>query len=121
MVAGNDDPCPYEQTVIDDIREAGFETDRDHVLLSFERDNWSREKLLRRETLARTHRIVMLIGDDLSDFIPCVRATAIAPCDNAGTAESRKRKVAQFSGYWGNGWYILPNPMHGTWTSFREP
>ena len=22
---------------------------------------------------------------------------------------------------WGNGWYILPNPMHGSWTSVGTP
>ena len=62
----------------------------------------------------------MLIGDDLSDFIPCVRATPAAPCTEAATADSRRRKVEQFSGYWGHGWYILPNPMHGSWLSFRS-
>ena len=24
-----------------------------------------------------------------------------------------------YAGYWGNGWYILPNPMYGSWTSIR--
>lgn len=118
IVEGVDDPCPYEATVINDIREAGIEVDAEHVWLANERDDWSKEKLARREQLARTHRIIMLIGDDLSDFIPCVRLKPAAPCTEAATAESRRRKVEQFSGYWGNGWYILPNPMHGSWQSF---
>ena len=70
---------------------------------------------------AQTHRIIMLIGDDLGDFIPCVRATPAAPCTEPATADSRQRKIVQFSAYWGNGWYILPNPMHGSWTSIPKP
>jgi acid phosphatase len=120
VIEGNDDPCPYKSTVVNDIREAGVEVDAEHVWLANERPNWTREKLARREELARTHRILMLIGDDLSDFIPCVREKPAAPCRDAGTAESRMRKVTEFSGYWGHGWYILPNPMHGSWMAFPK-
>jgi len=120
-VEGVADPCPYEATIVNDIREAGYDVDAEHVWLAHERDGWTKEKLGRREQLARTHRIIMLIGDDLSDFIPCVRSTAAAPCTEAATRESRIRKVQQFSGYWGHGWYILPNPMHGSWKSFAKP
>jgi len=120
-VEGSDDACPYKKTIMDDIREAGVEVDADHVWLANERDNWTREKLVRRELLTQTHRIIMLIGDDLNDFIPCTRSTPAAPCTEAATADSRRRKVEQFSGYWGHGWYILPNPMHGSWTSIPNP
>ena len=116
---GLDDPCPYERTAIDDIREAGFETDDDHVMLFGEKEGWTKEKLVRREVIARSYRVIMIVGDDLSDFIPCVRSTATEPCTKPGTAEYRKRMAVQFGGYWGNGWYILPNPMHGSWLSAR--
>ena len=121
LIEGNDDPCPYKTTIVNDIREAGVEVDAEHVWLANERPTWTKEKLARREQLARTHRILMLIGDDLSDFIPCVRETPAAPCTDAATADSRRRKVTEFSGYWGHGWYILPNPMHGSWKSFPKP
>ncbi len=118
-IAGVDDPCPQKQTTLDDIAEAGIETDADHVMLSNERPEWSREKLVRRELIARSHRIIMLIGDDLSDFIPCVRKKAAVPCTESATAASRQRSIKLFRNYWGNGWYILPNPMHGSWTSLN--
>ena len=118
-IAGVDDPCPQKQTTLDDIAEAGIETDADHVMLSNERPEWSREKLVRRELIARSHRIIMLIGDDLSDFIPCVRKKAAVPCTESATGSSRRRSFELFRNYWGNGWYILPNPMHGSWTSLR--
>ena len=117
--ADSDSPCPQEQGVIDLVAEIGIETDADHVMLAYERPEWNKEKLSRRKHVAESHRVIMLFGDDLSDFIPCVRSTPAKPCTDAGTADSRNRKAAQHSGYWGNGWYILPNPMHGSWTSIR--
>ncbi len=56
-----------------------IETDAAHVMLS-EEQGWTREKSTRREYVARTHRVIMLIGDDLADFIPCVRSSPKAPC-----------------------------------------
>ncbi len=118
-IAGIDDPCPQKQTTLDDLIEAGIETDSDHVMLAGEQPEWDREKLVRRELIARTHRIIMLIGDDISDFIPCMRKKPVAPCTDPATAAGRKQAIESLRNYWGNGWYILPNPMHGSWTSVR--
>jgi len=112
---GIDDPCPQRQSTIDDIREVGIETDAGHVFLSEER-GWTREKLTRRLYVAETHRVIMLFGDDYGDFVPCARDKVVTPCDTAGTLESRAEALDTYDGYWGNGWYILPNPMHGSWT-----
>jgi 5'-nucleotidase (lipoprotein e(P4) family) len=117
-VDGNDDPCPQKQTTVDDILELGIPVDPEYVMLSGERPDWDREKSSRREYVAKTHRIIMLIGDDLSDFVPCVRESQRGACSNAATSESRAAALKQFADFWGNGWYILPNPMHGSWTSF---
>lgn len=116
-IAGNDDPCPQKQTTIDDIREIGIAVDADHVMLSDEQPGWDREKLIRREFIAKTHRVIMLIGDDFSDFVPCTRKKIVAPCTVAATRSSRDADVDKYQRYWGAGWYILPNPMHGSWTS----
>lgn len=119
VLDNSDDPCAQERTTIDDVIEAGIETDAEHVMLAFERDGWTKEKVTRREHVAATHRVIMLFGDDLGDFIPCVRAKPSGPCDTAATAESRRQAVAQHAKYWGKGWYVLPNPMHGSWTTVR--
>jgi acid phosphatase len=118
-VAGSDDPCPQKQTTIDDIRELGMPVDPEYVMLADERPDWDREKQVRREFIAKTHRIIMLVGDDLSDFIACVRESPRGACTEAATSESRAAALEKYSDFWGNGWYILPNPMHGSWTSFR--
>ena len=114
---GSDDPCPQRQTTIEDIAEVGIETDASHVFLSEER-GWTREKLSRRLHVARTHRVIMLIGDDYGDFVECSRAKPRAPCRTPATAASRQQALDTYDHYWGNGWYVLPNPMHGSWTSF---
>ncbi|MBT8099505.1 MAG: hypothetical protein KJO82_07125 [Gammaproteobacteria bacterium] len=116
-VDGIVDPCPQEKSTLDDIIEAGIETDRDHVMLAYEREDWGKEKLVRRRHIAKTHRVIMLVGDDLGDFIPCVREKPAGPCSEAATAASRERLRQKHAKYWGHGWYILPNPMHGSWTT----
>lgn len=118
-VAGNDDRCPQKQTTIDDIRELGLSVEPEFVMLAGERPGWDREKQVRREFIAKTHRVIMLLGDDLSDFIACVRESPHGACTEGATSESRTVALEQYSDFWGNGWYILPNPMHGSWTSFR--
>lgn len=113
--AGN--PCPQEAVTVEDIREAGIAADADRVMLSFERPEWNKEKKNRRDVVARDYRVLMLIGDDLNDFIPCSRARAVPPCAEGATVESRSRSVTEHGLYWGNGWYVLPNPMYGSWTT----
>ena len=116
LIEGVDDPCPQKAVTIQDIAEAGITTDADHVFLAKEQ-GWNREKITRRQHIAETHRVIMLIGDDLGDFVPCVRDKVYPPCTAAATAESRQQLFAQNARFWGHGWYILPNPMHGSWTS----
>ncbi len=111
------DPCPQQITTVQDINEAGIPADADHVMLANEQADWDREKVIRRNHIAQNYRIIMLIGDDLSDFIPCVRKKVVAPCTEGATAASRQRQVELYSSYWGSGWYVLPNPMHGSWTT----
>lgn len=115
--AGVADPCPQERTTVDDLNESGIPADERTVMMSHEQPDWKREKKVRRDLIAESYRVIMLIGDDLGDFIPCVRRRAVAPCTEGATAESRRALTREHSAYWGNGWYVLPNPMHGSWTS----
>jgi len=114
-----DGDCPYEQVTIDDLREAGIQTDAEHVLMAWEQPGWKKEKLSRREHIARTHRVIMLFGDDYGDFVHCTRAKPLAPCTEGASRTSRHAALDTYAEFWGNGWYVLPNPMHGSWTSVR--
>ena len=116
---GVDGDCPAEQVTIEDLRETGVEADPEYVLMAWEQPGWNKEKLSRREYVAETHRVIMLFGDDYGDFVPCTRAKPLPPCTEPATRASRHAALDTYAGYWGNGWYILPNPMHGSWTTVR--
>ena len=117
LISGIDDPCPQEAVTQQDLIEVGIEADSDTLMLADEEPGWDREKLSRREHIARTHRVIMLLGDDLGDFISCSREKVLHPCTEGATVASRRAATIELSRYWGEGWYVFPNPMHGSWTS----
>lgn len=85
----------------------GIEVDDapDTVLLRRERPEWAAsDKTARRTAVARTHRILLLVGDDLGDFVP-----------SDGTVQSRAARLAPDEARWGTQWIVLPNPMYGSW------
>jgi len=116
---GESEACPQKQTVIEGLQEIGISTEPEFVSLADEQPDWKREKLVRRQLIGESHRVIMVIGDDLGDFIPCARKKVYAPCTEPGTRASRDAAVRKYAEYWGNGWYILPNPMHGSWSSVQ--
>ncbi|MEZ5400668.1 MAG: HAD family acid phosphatase [Bryobacteraceae bacterium] len=63
------------------------------------------DKEERRKKVARLFRVVLLVGDDLGDFLPNVR----------DTPEKRAALAAPYSEYWGYKWILLPNPSYGSW------
>jgi len=58
-----------------------------------------------RRRVAETHRILLLIGDNLNDFVDGSRATP----------KQRSILARRYAKKWGNAWIILPNPMYGHW------
>ena len=81
-------------------------TTTDNLLLRGERTAWeARDKSPRRDWVAQRYRVLLLVGDDLNDF------TAAAD----KTEAERDAIVEQYADYWGARWFILPNPMYGSW------
>ena len=116
-IAGEAGDCPSEATTLADLAETGVHTDAGHLLMVGEKPDWKREKSVRQDWVAERFRVIMLFGDDLGDFARCVRTEPRAPCTTAATAESRLEAVDRHADRWGHGWYFMPNPMHGSWTS----
>jgi acid phosphatase len=106
--AGSDDPCPQHEDTAANLRALGLGTDAldEELLLKGERPEWESEKLARRHEVARGHRIVLNVGDDLADFLPGVRRQDVAGRDRARCAHDD---------YWGRRWFMVPNPMYGSW------
>jgi acid phosphatase len=111
--------CPQERITLQDLQDAGIHADAEHLMLAAEKPEWTQEKKVRRDAIAAERRVIMLVGDDLGDFLPCVRKRVYAPCTEPATQESRNAAVEKHAKYWGNGWYILPNPMYGSWTAVQ--
>jgi len=66
-----------------------------------------KEKSPRRAEIAKTHRIIMLVGDNLYDFMD------LAPAEVS--REARDRLVEDHQAWLGRRWIVLPNPMYGSW------
>jgi 5'-nucleotidase (lipoprotein e(P4) family) len=77
----------------------------DVVLCRGEKPEWSSDKSTRRAFVASTHRILLLVGDDLGDFLSGVRTGS----------EKRRMLAAPYEEYWGRKWFMLPNPGYGSW------
>ena len=77
----------------------------DSLLLKDERPEWGSDKSSRRAYVARSYRILMLVGDDLGDFLSYDKA---GPAERVRLAEANRSR-------WGSDWFMLPNPQYGSW------
>ena len=100
--------APEEPATRDNLAALGFPLDpaRDTVLSRRERPEWASDKTTRREHVAKEFRVLLLVGDDLGDFLP-----------SRGTVAERDARVAPYAEWWGTKWIALPNPMYGSWMS----
>lgn len=89
------------------LQELGFplKSDKDVILSNNERDNWTSDKENRRAYLAENYRILMLFGDNLNDFTYA----------KDQSMEERKQIVEDNGSKWGRQWFLLPNPVYGSW------
>ena len=78
----------------------------DVVLTRGERPEWAAsEKEPRRRAVAEKYRILLLVGDNLGDFMSGVE----------GSVAERDALAAPYGAYWGTRWIMLPNPQYGSW------
>ena len=97
-----------EEATRNNLKKLGlpFDTDRD-VLLMKNENGWTSDKVSRRELIAQDYRILLLIGDQLGDFISLDEATA--------GMDSRKEIAAKYEEMWGKKWFMITNPIYGRW------
>jgi len=100
--------APFEAATRRNLRAAGFPLDEevDVVLLRGEKPEWKSEKTGRFAEIARDHRVLLLIGDDLNDFLAGVRDASIA---------ERRARADAVAERFGTSWFVLPNPLYGSW------
>ncbi|MBO6767002.1 MAG: acid phosphatase [Erythrobacter sp.] len=64
----------------------------------------------RRARIAESYCIIAMAGDNLGDFADVFNA-------NESAIAARRAMVArgQYAQLWGNGWFLMPNPVYGAW------
>jgi len=98
--------APQKAATLKNLLDLGFvlNPDGSTLLLRGERKEWT-DKASRRAVVARSYRVLLLLGDDLGDFV----------AGNDTTVEKRRELAARYDAYWGSKWIVLPNPMYGSW------
>ena len=99
--------APEEAATRANLRRLGcpLQGPSDHVLLAREQTDWTSDKSSRRRYVAQKYRVLLLVGDDLNDFVSA-RSLTLAQRADLGT---------KYSNNWGERWILLPNPLYGSW------
>ena len=83
-----------------------LDQDIDTVLMRGE-NNWDSNKGPRRELIGEKYRVLLMIGDNLGDFVDAK--------DNNLSPKQRKEIVRAYSDYWGVKWFMIQNIAYGDW------
>jgi 5'-nucleotidase (lipoprotein e(P4) family) len=96
-----------EPNVRRNIEKLGFPIGEkeDSLLMRGERKDWTSDKSSRRAFVASTHRLLLLLGDDLNDFTNA----------REKSAAERDTIIENTKDRWGTRWIIVPNPIYGSW------
>ncbi len=91
------------QGTMKNLKEAGFPQVReDHILLR----TTASSKEARRQTVAATHEILLLLGDNLNDFAQVFEHKSV---------DRRFALADSLHRLFGQKFIVLPNPMYGEW------
>ncbi len=97
------------QATLDNLRKLGFPVSKDAFLGlgTFVKgcELIGSQKTCRRELIGRHYRVLMQFGDQLGDFLTVL--------DN--TPAGRRKAIEPYLGWIGERWFVLPNPMYGSW------
>ncbi len=98
-----------EEGTRQNLTQLGFplSENEDRILSNNERSSWTSAKTERRAYVAQNYRIIMLFGDNLNDFI---LAEDTSRAKREQLVETHQKK-------WGRKWFMLPNPVYGSWES----
>lgn len=96
-----------KRATYDNLRALGFPMSdpEDTVLTIDESQGWASDKGTRRQFVGERYRVLMLFGDNLGDFLDGHR----------GSNPERSALIEGYRGWWGERWFMLPNPSYGGW------
>jgi len=79
----------------------------DTLLTKYEQPQWTREKSKRRKLVAARYRVLLILGDNLGDFVT----------EKLFSRGARRKTVLDHADMWGTKWFMLPNPLYGGWVT----
>ena len=111
-----------KQATLDNLRSAGLPVADDSVFLGLGTvvegcDQHGSEKDCRRRLAGRNYRVLMQFGDQLGDFVHIP----------ANTPQARQGLLEEYDDWFGERWWMLPNPTYGSWepalfdNNFKQP
>lgn len=94
---------------VDNLRALGFPLSEpeDTVLTIDEAQGWGSAKGSRRQFVGERYRVLMMVGDNLGDFLDGYQAPVA----------ERAALIEPYRSWWGSRWFMLPNPTYGSWES----
>ena len=99
-----------QSATLKNLASLGITASDDTVLCSGE-NGWTSDKTARRALVARSHRVLLLVGDDMNDFVSTAKLT---PAERVALAKTHADR-------WGRSWILLPNPLYGSWERATFP
>jgi len=98
-------PGSFKQVTIENLKSAGFPDAQEANVMVITN---SSSKEPRRQKVAETHRILMLIGDSLNDLSVAFERKSVS---------DRFSEVDKVKSFWGTKFIVIPNVMYGAWES----
>ena len=96
----------FRAPTIKNLINLGLPFKNENMLLMRKEQN-SRDKTERRKLVADKNRVVLIIGDQLTDFISTKEAYVFHT--------DRKKLAKKYSDMWGSKWFMITNPTYGRW------
>ncbi|WP_017444508.1 HAD family acid phosphatase [Gayadomonas joobiniege] len=100
------DPCPAKTQTLAMLKKLGLNFPRNQMFFQNEYAEWGADQSSRREFIAQRYLVLMIVADDLNQMIPDMTSLP---------SESRLKQLQQYRSLIGEQWFILPNPVAGSW------
>ena len=96
------------KATIENIIKLGLPFDeRANPLMMKGENGWGSEKTSRRTLIAEKYRIILMAGDQITDFISLEESSV--------SMEARLQLSSKYEEMWGEKWFMITNPMYGKW------
>ena len=96
------------KSTIENIIKLGLPFDESANPLMMKGENgWGSEKTSRRTLIAEKYRIILMAGDQITDFISLEESSV--------SMDARLQLSSKYEEMWGEKWFMITNPMYGKW------